>query len=136
MSRLKLFPTFILAVSTALQAEDWPHWRGPTASGVSTEVGLPIRWSETENVAWKARIRGLGVSTPIVWGDRVVITSQAGTTERPSWRHPTLVQSGSPAAAGERPLGDALDARQLASLAISGGRLFIRGDDSLYAIGK
>jgi outer membrane protein assembly factor BamB len=86
-----------------VQAEDWPHWRGPAATGISGERGLPVRWSDTENVAWKAAIRGLGVSSPIVSGDLVVVTSQAGSGEvRPG---PKLVQGGNPADAGERALG-------------------------------
>jgi outer membrane protein assembly factor BamB len=86
-----------------LNAEDWPHWRGPAASGVSPERGLPVRWSDTENVAWKAQIRGVGVSSPIVSRDLVFVTSQAGSGEvKPG---PRLVQSGNPADAGERALG-------------------------------
>jgi outer membrane protein assembly factor BamB len=97
---------FALAVpSTVVDAEDWPHWRGPSASGVSPERGLPSRWSDTENVAWKAKIRGLGVSSPIVSRDLVFVTSQAGAgVVRPG---PRLVQGGNPADAGERPLGGA-----------------------------
>jgi outer membrane protein assembly factor BamB len=91
-----------------LHAEDWPQWRGPLASGVSTEQGLPVRWSDTENVAWKAPITGLGISSPIVAGGRVFVTSQAGNgVVRPG---PRLVQSGNAANAGERPLGAGLPA--------------------------
>src|SRR5919106_6489260 len=86
-----------------LHADHWPQWRGPMASGVSSEQGLPVRWSDTENIAWKAALRGLGISSPIVWGERVFVTSQAGTgVVRPG---PRLVQGGNPAEAGERPLG-------------------------------
>ncbi len=59
-------------------AENWPQWRGPSANGVSTETGLPVRWSATENIRWKAPLRGMGTSTPVVWGDRVFLTSQLG----------------------------------------------------------
>jgi outer membrane protein assembly factor BamB len=86
-----------------VRAEDWPHWRGPAASGVSPERGLPTRWSDTDNIAWKAPIRGLGISSPIVSGNLVLVTSQAGSGEvRPG---PRLVQGGNPADAGERALG-------------------------------
>jgi outer membrane protein assembly factor BamB len=86
-----------------LQARQWPQWRGPSASGVSPERGLPTQWSDSENIAWKAPIRGLGISSPIVTGDVVIVTSQAGSgVVRPG---PRLVQSGNPADAGERPLG-------------------------------
>jgi len=90
-------------LGVGIDAEQWPHWRGPSASGVSPEQGLPVRWSDAENIAWKAPIAGLGVSSPIVWGDHVVVTSQLGSGEvRPG---PRLVQSGNPLDAGERPLG-------------------------------
>jgi outer membrane protein assembly factor BamB len=84
-------------------AEDWPHWRGPGAAGVSAEASLPTRWTATENVAWKAPIAGAGISTPIVSGDRVFVTSQIGTGI--SRQGPRLVQGGDATALGERPLG-------------------------------
>ena len=68
-------------LTTTLAAENWPSWRGPVASGVSTETGLPEKWSATENVAWRAKLGGVGVSSPIVWGDRVFVTSQVGAGE-------------------------------------------------------
>ncbi len=93
----------IAAFAPAVHADNWPHWRGPAATGVSREVGLPTSWSSTENIAWKAEARGLGVSSPIVWGDRVFVTSQAGRGD--VTRGPTLVQGGDAGAAGERALG-------------------------------
>jgi outer membrane protein assembly factor BamB len=62
-------------VALAARAEDWPGWRGPTYQGISTENDLPIRWSATENVAWKTPIAGQGWSSPIVFGDRVFVTA-------------------------------------------------------------
>ena len=88
-----------------MDAADWPHWRGPNGTGATSETGLPVRWSATENVAWKAPVGGLGVSTPIVVGDRVFVTSQLGTGIRQAGNHPRLVQGGDAAAAGERALG-------------------------------
>lgn len=67
-----------LLLSIPLLAADWPQWRGPTADGISPEKSVPLRWSATENVAWKAPLPGLGTSTPIVLGGRVFITSQSG----------------------------------------------------------
>jgi outer membrane protein assembly factor BamB len=69
----------VLGLGASLSAENWPHWRGTANTGTSTETGLPQRWSDTENIAWKTAIGGLGVSSPVVWGDRVFVTSQAGT---------------------------------------------------------
>jgi outer membrane protein assembly factor BamB len=60
------------------RAENWPQWRGPENIGVSTEKGLPTRWSATENIAWKFTLPGKGSSTPAVWGDRIFLTCQDG----------------------------------------------------------
>ena len=54
-------------------AENWPQWRGPALNGVSGEKNLPVRWSKTENVAWKLPVPDCSGSTPIVWGDRIFI---------------------------------------------------------------
>lgn len=64
---------FVLA--SPLHAEDWPAWRGPRLDGTSSETGVPTRWSSTDNVKWKTAIPGKGHSSPIVWGDRVFVTS-------------------------------------------------------------
>lgn len=92
-----------LSAMAVLHADDWPHWRGPQATGVSPEARLPTAWSATSNVAWKSRIAGLGISTPIVSGDRIFVTSQIGTGI--SREGPRLVQGGDAAAMGERALG-------------------------------
>jgi len=74
----------VLLSTTAspLLAEDWPRFRGPTGQGVSSESKLPTAWSSTENVAWKTTIPGEGWSSPIVWEDRVFVTTttEDGTT--------------------------------------------------------
>jgi outer membrane protein assembly factor BamB len=53
----------------------WPQFRGPGGAGVADESSLPERWSATDNVAWVAEIPGRGWSSPIVWRDRVFVTS-------------------------------------------------------------
>src|SRR5262245_29645010 len=55
----------------------WPSFRGPAASGVADRQNLPDRWNGTtgQNVLWKAPIPGLGHSSPIVWGDRIFVTT-------------------------------------------------------------
>jgi outer membrane protein assembly factor BamB len=95
--------SLLVCLSTSATAQQWPHWRGPSASGLSTETGLPVQWSDAQGIAWTAEIRGLGISSPIVWGDRVFVTSQVGRGD--ARRGPRLVQSGSADEAGERPLG-------------------------------
>ncbi|PYR56419.1 MAG: hypothetical protein DMF91_21945 [Acidobacteria bacterium] len=54
---------------------NWPQWRGPGGLGVSTETGLPTQWSPTTNIVWKTAIPGRGHSSPIVWGDRIFLTT-------------------------------------------------------------
>ncbi len=54
---------------------DWPQWRGPHGSGISPETNLPTEWSDTRNVLWKTRIPGMGHSSPIVWGNRIFLTT-------------------------------------------------------------
>ncbi len=70
----------LLAASAC--AEEWPEWRGPRRDGSSLETGLPTKWSETENVAWKTPIPGKGHSSPIVWGDRVFVTTAVPAEQR------------------------------------------------------
>jgi outer membrane protein assembly factor BamB/rhodanese-related sulfurtransferase len=55
-------------------AQYWPVWRGPSRQGLATGT-YPDRWSGTENVLWKTRVPGRGNSSPIVWGDRIFLTS-------------------------------------------------------------
>jgi len=66
-----------MAVASLATAADWPQFRGPSASGVGSGAKPPIRWdaSKGTNLVWKAEIPGLSVSSPIVWGDRVYVTT-------------------------------------------------------------
>jgi outer membrane protein assembly factor BamB len=63
----------IAALCGAVRAENWPQWRGPQANGISGETNLPVRWSQTENIAWKLPLPAFSGSTPIVWGDRIFL---------------------------------------------------------------
>jgi hypothetical protein len=74
MSRLVF--ACLLTVAPLLAADgNWPQWRGPRGDGTTDENGFPTRWSATENVRWKTPIPGRGHSSPIVWGERVFVTS-------------------------------------------------------------
>ena len=68
--------TFALAaaLTAAVAAENWPQWRGPHGQGISTETQLPVEWSPERNVAWKTPLPH-GYSSPIVWEDRIFLTS-------------------------------------------------------------
>src|SRR5918993_3281124 len=83
-------PVLAIAASSVIDANDWPHWRGPSATGVAAPSPLPSTWSATANVAWQAALAGSGVSSPIVSGSRVFVTSQIGDGRRADGRHPTL----------------------------------------------
>ena len=63
-------------------AENWPMWRGPQQNGISEEQGLPTTWSATENVDWRLPLPGVAPSTPIVWNDKIFLTSTDRDSER------------------------------------------------------
>ena len=78
--------TLVLAAAFTCDAQsEWPQFRGPGARGISTREGLPVRWSTNENIAWKTALPGLGWSSPIVWGDQIIVTSAVseGDVETP-----------------------------------------------------
>jgi outer membrane protein assembly factor BamB len=67
--------TFVsISVTLPVSAGDWPQWRGPQSDGTSDERGLPVKWSPTENVAWKVELPEPGNSTPVLWGERIFLT--------------------------------------------------------------
>lgn len=65
-----------LSFKSAL-AENWPCFRGPTRQGISSEKNVPLRWSQTSNIIWKTPVPGIGWSSPIVFDDRVFVTTAA-----------------------------------------------------------
>ena len=94
----------VLVLTAGVSANDWPHWRGPSASGVAAASPLPSTWNATTNVAWQTPLQGAGVSSPIVSGNYVYVTSQVGDGRRQGGNHPTLAQGVDPATAGESTL--------------------------------
>jgi outer membrane protein assembly factor BamB len=83
MNASSFLPALLLAGSAA--AADWPQFRGPQACGVDSAAPAPVRWNveKNENVRWRAAIPGLAHSCPILWGDRVYVTTavQSGKAE-------------------------------------------------------
>jgi len=76
MRRLIFCALSVLLLSSAAPGQDnWPQFRGPAASGVGANSGLPDTWSTTDHVAWKTPIPGRGWSSPIVWGNRIFVTT-------------------------------------------------------------
>jgi outer membrane protein assembly factor BamB len=86
--RKSIVLTLALASSiVTLHADNWPQWRGPQRNGLSAEKNLPVKWSETDGVAWKLEMPALSGSTPIVWGDRIflnVADALPDTGQKPS----------------------------------------------------
>jgi outer membrane protein assembly factor BamB len=75
MERIKIQALTLLLGSLSVSADNWPHWRGPNFDGSSKETGLPATFSKTENVKWVATMPGPAAATPIIWEDRVFISS-------------------------------------------------------------
>jgi outer membrane protein assembly factor BamB len=71
-----------LAASAAADPGDWPRWRGPNDDGMA-RGDAPLHWSDKENIAWKAAVPGRGHSSPVVWGERIFLTT-AVPTGRPA----------------------------------------------------
>ena len=70
-ARLLAFAIVLFATSSEVFAENWPTWRGPRLDGTSLEQNIPVHWSATSNVVWKATLPGAGHASPIVWSDRL-----------------------------------------------------------------
>lgn len=75
---------------------NWPGWRGGESGGVSTESNLPTTWSSTENVLWKTAIPGRGHSSPIVWGERIFLTTAIEGEPIPGAKAPVHMIEGKP----------------------------------------
>jgi len=72
----------LVTMIIGLQAEEtanWPQFRGPGARGVAKGKGLPTTWSTTENVKWCVPVPGRGWSSPVIWGDKVFLSSAIST---------------------------------------------------------
>jgi outer membrane protein assembly factor BamB len=86
--RLAVVGTVCLWATTAEPESpvNWPQFRGTDGAGIADSSILPTRWSATDNVAWTAEVPGRGWSSPIVWGDRVYVTTavNAGRFKAPS----------------------------------------------------
>ncbi len=61
--------------ASAQELQNWANWRGPLQSGQAVKSNPPLTWNEKENIRWKVEIAGVGHSTPVIWQDRVYVTS-------------------------------------------------------------
>src|SRR5437867_3724632 len=80
-AQIYVFVAFATSISpcgtpSASHAADWPQWRGPNASGVADGRSLPTHWSQTGNIRWSVKLPGWGTSSPVVYGERLFVTSQ------------------------------------------------------------
>ena len=60
----------------------WPAWRGPQQNGVAENATLPVTWSDEKNIAWKRAIPGLGLATPVIWGEQLFVLTAAQTDKK------------------------------------------------------
>src|SRR5687768_17544466 len=72
------------ALTARGETENWPQYRGALSDGMGEGATLPETWSTTENVVWKADIPGWGWSSPIVWGNKIFVTSAVGKEKLPT----------------------------------------------------
>ena len=84
----------IVTALTAPLAAQWPQWRGPGGLGISDEKDLPTEWSvassdgPTKNILWTTEIPGRGHSSPIVWGNRIFLTTSIRGDQVPGRKAP------------------------------------------------
>jgi len=92
-------PVLLIAafVSAAEAPDGWPRWRGPNDNGMA-RGDAPLQWSDREHIAWKAEVPGRGNSSPVVWGDRIFLTTAVPTGNAPA----VTPSNPDPAPAGRR----------------------------------
>ena len=75
------YPALLLALTAAAAAQNWPSFRGPSASGVADHQNLPVKWDAAHGsqIKWSTPLPGLAHSSPIVWQDRVFVTTAIST---------------------------------------------------------
>ena len=106
LNRVVWIAVLCATAAASLSADNWPGWRGPSSAGISAEAGLPTSWDAKRNLAWRVPLAGLGTSSPIVWGDRLFVTSQTGSIELAGGgAHPQLARDDRTLASQESPIG-------------------------------
>jgi outer membrane protein assembly factor BamB len=106
LSGALVFSSLFLVYSFTPSPVSWPQFRGPGNNMVVTNASLPTEWSDTQNVLWKTDLNGAGWSSPIVYGDKIFITSafqekdapgaKPGEQPTPPPPPPTGAQQGAP----------------------------------------
>jgi outer membrane protein assembly factor BamB len=88
MKRLIVAFIVLAAGFTAARAQNWPQFRGPNATGVTEGPAKPVKWdaSTSTNVRWKTAIPGLSHSSPVVWGDKIFVTTAVSSAPKDETR--------------------------------------------------
>jgi len=79
LSLIALATIVLVAGSATSDHEHWPQWRGPFFNGVAKGSAPPVEFSDMKNIKWKTAIPGRGFSTPVIWGDRIFLTTAVPT---------------------------------------------------------
>src|SRR3954452_24575339 len=74
LTYLCLALVFVVQSTVSAADENWPQWRGALGTGAAGAGGYPTKFSSADGVAWKAKLPGVGTSTPAVFGDRIFVT--------------------------------------------------------------
>ncbi|MDX1981663.1 MAG: PQQ-binding-like beta-propeller repeat protein [Bryobacteraceae bacterium] len=74
-------PSFAILATAA----NWPQWRGPERTGISRETGLPVKWSETDNITWKLPMPTWTGATPIIWGESIFLNIAENENDLALW---------------------------------------------------
>lgn len=78
-NQLNLLSLYLVVLLSQISvAGNWPQFRGPDGLGKSQDKGLPVTWTDTENIAWKTALPGYGSSSPIALGDKLYVTCYSG----------------------------------------------------------
>jgi outer membrane protein assembly factor BamB len=80
-SQIYILVFLTISLSLPLQAQNWPQWRGPNGDGTSSETKVPVKWDSVTNVVWKVPVPGNGYSSPVIWKDRLFLTTAIQETQ-------------------------------------------------------
>lgn len=75
MSKFIPLLALVLTSVASVDASNWPHWRGENGNSVSSTATPPTKWTATDNVRWKVELPGSGSGSPVIWENRVFVTS-------------------------------------------------------------
>jgi hypothetical protein len=96
------FALLLLPCALFAAADDWPRWRGPNNDGMA-RGDVPLEWSDTKNIAWRLPDPGRGFSSPVIWGDKIFLTTAVpaqGAAAAPPTPQPSERGAGGGAGAG------------------------------------